>query len=74
MSSVADYTTTALALQRHEANILRRYKAWEAEQLRAMADGYELRAEDPLDDVTDAKELIWIAFGLRIAAAKVDPA
>ena len=67
---MSDYFSTATALQAHEANILRNLRSHLAEELRREADAYDLRALD-MDD-THAQEQEWIAFGLRIAAAKVD--
>ena len=48
------------------------YRREIAESLRRDAEGYELRALSA--DHVDARELEWIAYGLRVAAAKVDPA
>ena len=59
------------ALQRHVAEHLIEYRRCAAESLRRDAEGYELRALTA--DHADAKELEWIAYGLRVAAAKVDP-
>ena len=66
-----DYFTAATALQRHEMNVIRQYRAHAADQLRAEADQYDLKALTA--DASDQKELEWIAFGLRIAAVRVEP-
>jgi len=66
-----DYFTAATALQRHEANILRRLREHLAQELRTEAEAYELRATLEADPA-DRREQEWIAYGLRIAAAKVD--
>ena len=58
-------------LQNVIARHLIEYRREIAESLRRDAEGYELRALSA--DHTDAKELEWIAYGLRVAAAKVDP-
>lgn len=67
-----DYAAALTAVQAVELRAVRRYRAWQAEELRSEADGYDLRALTA--DPSDVKELEYIAFGLRIAAAKVDPA
>ena len=58
-------------LQNVIARHLIEYRREIAESLRRDAEGYELRALTA--DHVDAKELEWIAYGLRVAAAKVDP-
>jgi len=68
-----DYFNAATALQRHESNILRRLREHLAQELRTEAEVYELRATLEADPA-DRREQEWIAYGLRIAAAKVDPA
>ena len=59
-------------LQNVIARHLIEYRREIAESLRRDAEGYELRALSA--DHVDARELEWIAYGLRVAAAKVDPA
>ena len=58
-------------LQNVIARHLLEYRREIAESLRRDAESYELRALSA--DHVDAKELEWIAYGLRVAAAKVDP-
>ena len=67
--TITEYFTTATALQRHEANCINAYRKHIAKVLRDEADAYDLRALEA--DPSEARELSWISYGLRIAATKV---